>query len=170
ANAAGTISNVATVSYNGVANPNSSETVKTLTAAKICASPGKDGLGGTLSGIKNDYWPGTLTPAAGATTMTVGARTTGGGVPGNNITSGDLLIVMQMQDAAFDTTNDETYGEGTGSTRATSTGSGAATPLHNAARWESAVVTSTVPAAGVVGAGGTINISGGGVGGGLLYN
>src|SRR5205814_3754714 len=117
----------------------------------------------TLAGIKNDYWPGSATVAAGATSITVGARVAG--AAGNTIAIGDLLIVMQMQDAAFDTTNDETYGEGTGSTKATGTGSGAATTLNNAGRWEYAVATNTVAAAG-----GTLNLSGGGLGGGLLYS
>lgn len=162
ANAAGSVSNVATVSYNGLATSNSSETVTTLAEARICANPGKDGAGGTLTGIKNDYWPGSSTVAAGAASLTVGARTAGG--LGSNITAGDLLIVMQMQDAAIDTTNDETYGEGTGSTKATGTGSGAATTLNNAGRWEYVVATNTI-----TGAGGALNFSGGGAGGGLLY-
>jgi uncharacterized repeat protein (TIGR01451 family) len=166
-NVAGSISNVATVSYTGSPTANSSETVSTLAEQKICASPGKDGAGGTLAGIKNDYWPGSATVASGVTSITVGNRAAGGA--GTTITTGDLIIIMQMQDAAFDTTNDETYGEGTGSTRATGTGSGAATTLNNAGRWEYAVVASTVPAGGVAAAGGTININGGGVGGGSLY-
>jgi uncharacterized repeat protein (TIGR01451 family) len=169
ANAAGTISNTATVAWNGNVKTNSSETIRTLTEAKICATPGKDGAGGNLGGIKNDYWPGTTTVAAGATSIVVGTRNTGGAL--NALTTGDLIIVMQMQDAAFDTSNDETYGEGTGSTRATGTGSGAATALNNAGRWEYAVVTATNPASpgGIVAAGGTITIAGGGAGGGLLY-
>jgi uncharacterized repeat protein (TIGR01451 family) len=164
ATAAGTISNFATVSYNGLATINSSETMRTVAEAKICATPGKDGLGGTLAGIKNDYWPGTTAAVgAGAITFNVGARDgTGAGV---NITAGDLLIVMQMQDAAFDTTNDETYGEGTGSTRSTGTGSGAARTLNNAGRWEYVIATNTV-----TGAGGAFTFSGGGAGGGLLYS
>ncbi|HEV2722470.1 MAG TPA: C25 family cysteine peptidase [Thermoanaerobaculia bacterium] len=161
--AAGTISNVATVSWNGGAAVNRSETINTLTEQKICATPGKDGAGGTLAGIKNDYWPGSASVAAGAATMTIGARAAGGA--GNGITAGDLLIVMQMQDAAFDTTNDETYGEGTGSTKATGTGSGAMTSLNNAGRWEYVVASNSVGAAG-----GTLNFTGGGQNGGLLYN
>ena len=161
--AAGTVSNVATVSYNGLGTSNSSETVKTIAEQKVCASPGKDGAGGTLAGIKNDYWPGSASVAANATSITLGART--GGAAGNTIAIGDLLIVMQMQDAAFDTTNDETYGEGTGSTQATGTGSGAATTLNNAGRWEYVVATNAVPAGG-----GTLNLQGGGTGGGLLYS
>ena len=148
ANAAGTISNVATVSWNGNAKTNSSETIRTLTEAKVCATPGKDGAGGNLGGIKNDYWPGSATVNAGATSIVVGARNTSGLL--SNLAAGDLIIVMQMQDAAFDTSNDETYGEGTGSTRATGTGSGAATALNNAGRWEYAPVTGTKPASLVV--------------------
>ncbi|MEA2238806.1 MAG: hypothetical protein QOC81_3530 [Thermoanaerobaculia bacterium] len=159
---AGTVSNVATLSFTGSTKVTSSETIRTLAEGSVCATPGKDGAGGTLAGIKNDYWTGTLTPTAGATTMTVGARVGGGA--GNTITAGDLLIVMQMQDAAFDTTNDETYGEGTGSTRATGTGSGASTALNNAGRWEYVVATNSVSAAG-----GTLNFTAGGSGGGLLY-
>jgi uncharacterized repeat protein (TIGR01451 family) len=162
ANAAGPIANAATVSFNGLAQSNSSETVTTMGQAKVCASPGKDGAGGTLAGVKNDYWPGSASVAAGATTLTVGARSAGSA--GNNITAGDLLIVMQMQDAAFDNTNDETYGEGTGSTGGTGTGSGAATTLNNAGRWEYAVATNTV-----TNAGGAVNFTAGGAGGGLLY-
>ncbi|MEA2162302.1 MAG: hypothetical protein QOK37_429 [Thermoanaerobaculia bacterium] len=161
-NTPGTVSNVATVTYTGATNPNSSETVRTLVEGSICANPGKDGIGGTLAGVKNDYWPGTGNPTAGATTMSVGARTAGG--LGSTITAGDLLIIMQMQDAAFDTSNDETYGEGTGSTRATGTGSGAAVSLNNAGRWEYVIASNTVLAAG-----GALTFTGGGAGGGLLY-
>src|SRR5207253_2898209 len=138
-------------------------TIRTLAEQKVCASPGKDGAGGTLAGIKNDYWPGSASAAAGAATMTVGARAAGGA--GIGITAGDLLIVMQMQDAAFDTTNDETYGEGSGSTKATGTGSGAMTSLNNAGRWEYVVASNAVGAAG-----GALNFTGGGQNGGLLYS
>src|SRR5260221_1045760 len=89
-NAAGTISNVATVSYNGLATSNSSETVTTVAEGKVCATPGKDGAGGTLAGIKNDYWPGSATVAAGATSITLGARVPG--AAGNTIAAGDLVI------------------------------------------------------------------------------
>jgi len=162
-NAAGTISNVATLTYTGAATAISSETVNIVAQGKVCATPGKDGIGGTLAGIKNDYWPGSTSVAAGATSITIGARVAG--AAGNTIAIGDLLIVMQMQDAAFDTTNDETYGEGTGSTKATGTGSGAATTLNNAGRWEYAIATNAIGAGG-----GALTVQGGGSGGGLLYS
>jgi uncharacterized repeat protein (TIGR01451 family) len=162
-NTAGTISNVATVTYTGSPIANSSETVKSVAEGKVCATPGKDGAGNTLAGIVNDYWIGSASVAAGATGITLGARAAGAG--GKTIAAGDLLIVMQMQDAAFNTTNDETYGEGTGSTQATGTGSGAATTLNNAGRWEYAVATNAVGTAG-----GALTLNGGGLGGGLLYS
>lgn len=162
ANAAGPVSNTASVTFSGGATPNVSETINTVVEGKVCATPGKDGAGGTLAGVVNDYWAGASTIAAGTTSMTIGARAAGG--KGNTIAAGDLLILMQMQDAAFDTTNDETYGEGTGSTRGTGTGSGAATTLNNAGRWEYVVAANSVTAAG-----GTLQITGGGAGGGTLY-
>jgi uncharacterized repeat protein (TIGR01451 family) len=167
ATGAGTFTNTATVTYTGATLPNSSESIRVAAETKICATPGKDLAGATLVGVKNDYWIGTLAPAAGAVQLTVGARN-GAGL-GKDIQDGDLLIIMQMQDAAFDTTNDETYGEGTGSTRATGTGSGAATTLNNAGRWEYVVAANN--GVTTIGAGGgLVKFSGGGAGGGLLYN
>ncbi|HEY2090978.1 MAG TPA: C25 family cysteine peptidase [Thermoanaerobaculia bacterium] len=163
ASAAGPVSNTASVAFNGNATSNTSETTNSVVEGRVCATPGNDGAGGTLAGIVNDYWPGASTIASGATTMTVGARVAGGG--GKTIAAGDLLILMQMQDAAFDTTNDETYGEGTGSTRGTGTGSGAATTLNNAGRWEYVVAANSVSAAG-----GTLQVTAGGSGGGTLYS
>lgn len=61
---------------------------------------------GTISGIINTYYPVTQSLAAGATTITVGSST------GNStqLASGDLVLVMQMQDAGIDTSNTSTYG------------------------------------------------------------
>src|SRR4029079_5378589 len=56
-------------------------------------------------------------------------------------------------------------GEGTGSTKATGTGSGAMTSLNNAGRWEYVVATNSVGAGG-----GALNFTGGGQNGGLLYS
>ncbi len=37
-----------------------------LSAQAVCGTPGKDGPGGTLSGIVNTYYPGLTTTASGA--------------------------------------------------------------------------------------------------------
>lgn len=68
--------------------------------------------GCNLTGVVNDYWPGTGNPAAGATSITVEARRAGGA--GNTIAIGDLLMVIQMQDALVDTTNSTAYGANNG--------------------------------------------------------
>jgi len=77
----------------------------------LCATPGKDGVG-TVAGVVNAYYaPSTnvvLAPGAASVTLAagVGANT--------NITAGDLLLIMQMQDASINSSNDQTYGAGTG--------------------------------------------------------
>ena len=75
-----------------------------------CATPGKDGTPSSpLTGVVNTYYPGQGAPAAGATSLTVGAPV--GGTP---IQAGDLLIVVQMQGADFDFSNTSAYGDGVG--------------------------------------------------------
>ena len=68
----------------------------------------------TLSGVVNTYWQGTGTVASGATAVTLGTQrsaataldTNNGLVPvTTNIAVGDLLLIVQMQDATIDTTN-----------------------------------------------------------------
>lgn len=61
--------------------------------AQVCAIPGKDGPAATLSGVVNTYYPGTANALAGATTINVG---TARGAPA--LASGDLVLVIQMQD------------------------------------------------------------------------
>lgn len=82
-------------------------------AAALCATPGRDGSPGGLTGIVNTYYSGTANAAAGATSITVAAHATGDA--GTAIASGDLLLVIQMQGATINTTNAATYGDGSGS-------------------------------------------------------
>ena len=65
-------------------------------AAGLCATPGRDGSA-SLTGIVNTYYPGLGTATAGSTTITLGPAT-GASTP---IAIGDLLLVVQMQDAAI---------------------------------------------------------------------
>src|SRR3982074_1824098 len=64
-------------------------------AAGGCATPGRDGSG-RLSGVINTYSPGVGAAATASTTITLGAAT-GAATP---IAIGDLVLVIQMQDAA----------------------------------------------------------------------
>ncbi|HYW54445.1 MAG TPA: hypothetical protein VE826_10770, partial [Dongiaceae bacterium] len=92
-------------------------------AAALCATPGRDGSPGNVTGIVNTYYSGTANAASGATSITVAAHATGDA--STAIASGDLLLVIQMQGATINTTNGATYGDGSGSgTGATSTTAG----------------------------------------------
>ena len=75
--------------------------------ANWCATPGKNGTASPV-GIVNTYHPGTASAAAGATAIGVGMAT-GSLEP---IAAGDLLLVIQMQDAVIDTRNQNRYGDG----------------------------------------------------------
>ncbi len=78
-------------------------------APAFCALPGKDGVGGSPTGVINTYYPGTGTATSGATSIPVGTPSTGTAIAAN-----DLLLVIQMQDAAIDSSNTDSYGNGVG--------------------------------------------------------
>jgi uncharacterized repeat protein (TIGR01451 family) len=73
-------------------------------SAPFCATPGNDGPA-SPSGIINTYYPGTSSASAGATSISVGPPSAG-----TPIAAGDLLLVIQMQDADINTSNDIGYG------------------------------------------------------------
>ncbi|HVM70462.1 MAG TPA: hypothetical protein VMT91_01800, partial [Anaerolineales bacterium] len=81
----------------------------------VCGTPGSDGPNSSLSGVVNTYYPGVApeTVNAGATSFTLGAARSGGGAA---IAAGDLLLVVQMQGADINSNNDQTYGDGGGTT------------------------------------------------------
>src|SRR5689334_19584931 len=77
-------------------------------AAEVCAAPGRDGIGVSVTGVINTYFPGVPTQtgfppvgvqAAGTTSVILG-QSQGASAP---IAAGDLLLFIQMQDAQFDT-------------------------------------------------------------------
>ncbi|MGZ5431752.1 MAG: DUF7507 domain-containing protein, partial [Thermoanaerobaculia bacterium] len=152
---------VTTTTFDPVTPNTASATSHVLVQAVVCGTqPGKDGAGGTLAGVVNSYWPGTANAAAGATSVTVGARR-GAAV---SITAGDLVLIMQMQDAAIDSNNDERYGNGNGIAGGLNGVGAGYTNANNAGRYEYAVATNTVGAAG-----GTLNFTAVGGGNGLVY-
>lgn len=93
------------------------------------------------AGSANDYWPGSLSPASGATTVTLNARAAGGA--GNTIANGDLVLLIQMQDADINSNNANTYGSGV----AGNNGSGS-TALNSAGRYQFVRATAPVVASG----------------------
>jgi hypothetical protein len=113
--------------------------------------------GGTLTGIVNSYYPGSGTASAGATSITVGARDTRGA--STNIAAGDMLLVIQMQDADISYTNSNVYGDGTASDPANGW-----TALNSSGLYEYVVAQSAIGSTG-----GTFTLTGAGTGNGLLH-
>src|SRR6202165_2275117 len=111
--------------------------VPVLAAGPACATPGRDGTA-TLSGIVNTYYPGTATAAAGTSTIVLGPAT-GAASP---IAVGDLLLVIQMQDAAIDSSNTGAYGDGVAGDPASGW-----TALNSSGVYEYTVANSAVPLA-----------------------
>jgi uncharacterized repeat protein (TIGR01451 family) len=154
----GTLTNTATASST-VTDPfsaNNSATLLAFVQPLACGNPAQDGAGGTLTGIVNTYYPPSAasTVASGATSLTLGAAT-GSSTP---IAAGDRLLVIQMQDASINSTNTGSYGDGTAGEPANGV-----TNLNSSGRYEFVTATNGVPLAG-----GTLNLSGAGPGGGVL--
>jgi uncharacterized repeat protein (TIGR01451 family) len=92
----------------------------TLTAwaqTASCAAPGKDGVAYSAP----SYYPGAATAPAGQSSISLGTiRTTGGpnlpansGAPGTTaISPGDLVMIIQMQDASINNSEGIAYGDG----------------------------------------------------------
>jgi uncharacterized repeat protein (TIGR01451 family) len=153
--ASGSYSNTATVTDAGTPpDPNTGNNTYTSVAtvqAVACATVAQ-ATAGTPMGVVNTYYPGTASVAAGATSITIGAATG----TGTAITSGSLLLVIQMQDASINDSNTVAYGNG-------STGQGF-TALNSAGNYEFVTATSAVGTGG-----GTLSIAGAGSGGGLVF-
>lgn len=156
--APGTISDTASATTTG-SDPvptNNSATVVTVVQPISCATPGKDGAGGTLTGIVNAYYPPTSNAAAGTTSVTLGPAAAGGAQAA--IAAGDLLLFIQMQDAVINSTNSSSYGDGIPGDPALGS-----TALNNSGNFEFVTATNAVPVAG-----GTLQFVGTGANGGLL--
>jgi uncharacterized repeat protein (TIGR01451 family) len=121
--------------------------------ANTCTTPTATNAPAALTGVLNTYYPGTASVTTGATSLVVGTATGAS----NAIAIGDLLLVIQMQNANINSANTTAYGDG-----ATGTGS---TNLNDSGVYEFVTATGTLTTAG-----GTLGVSGAGPGGGLLYS
>ena len=129
--------------------------------AQTCSIPGNSG-NASLNVQPNTFFPGTGSPAANATSITVG------GASGVNspIRAGDLLLIIQMQGADINATDTNAYGDGTANAGVTNTvaigAAGYAGGVNGtnfvAGNYEWAVATG---GGATFGAGGTINLSAG---------
>jgi uncharacterized repeat protein (TIGR01451 family) len=137
---------------------NNNASVMTVVQPLVCATPGKDGAGGTLAGIVNAYYPPAAAEsvAAGATSVAIGPANAGGAQ--TNIAIGDLLLIIQMQAATINSTNTSSYGDGNPGDPATGS-----TSLGGSGNFEFITATNAVTIAG-----GSLQFTGSGPTGGLL--
>ena len=75
--------------------------------ANWCALPGRDGAV-VVAGVVNAYFPGAAVANIGASSIRVGGARGGA----QSIAIGDLLLVIQMQDATINTGTTNSYGDG----------------------------------------------------------
>ena len=156
ATASGSFANTATVTDSGTPpDPNTGNNTYTAVATVqsiACANVSQAAPGTNLSGVLNTYYPGTASVSAGATSIKVGAATGAGSA----IAAGNLLLVIQMQDAGINDSNTVAYGNGY-------TGQGF-TALNSAGDYEFVTAQSAVATTG-----GTVTVAGAGVGGGTVF-
>jgi uncharacterized repeat protein (TIGR01451 family) len=113
-----------------------------VSSGALCAVPGKDGIDLGAINIVNSYFPGSAkdkTVVAGSTTIPVGSINSSGSQTA--ISPGDLLLIIQMQDADINYTDTSNYGAGNG------TGSGS-TDIHSTGLYEYVVANNSVGAGG----------------------
>jgi len=150
----GAYANTATVAdSNTPPDPNTGNNTYVAVAtvqSVACAGVSQAAPGTNLTGTLNTYYPGTANVAAGAQSIPVGTPTGAGAA----IATGNLLLVIQMQDASINDTNSVLYGNG-------STGQGFTT-LNSAGNYEFVTATGAI-------SGGAIPISGAGSGNGLVF-
>jgi hypothetical protein len=114
--------------------------------ANYCATPGRDSTAASVSGVVNTYYPATADVGSGGSSanITIGAAT-GAMQP---IAIGDLLLVIQMQDATIDTGNNSGYGDNVNGAPASGY-----TSIAQAGRYEFVRATTAVGIGG-----GTVNV------------
>ncbi len=106
--------------------------------APICAQPGAEGVGVELTGIVNTYFKPTLqSVAAGTNSIAIVSDAAKGAT--QDIKPGDLVLIVQMQDATINTENNANYGSGSGNNQGSGQISMGSTGLY-----EYAIATSTV--------------------------
>ncbi|HEY6337463.1 MAG TPA: C25 family cysteine peptidase [Candidatus Sulfotelmatobacter sp.] len=154
ASTSGVYTETATVTDSGTppdTNPSNNTYVAAATVQAVACAPSSTAAPGNgLTGVLNTYYPGTASVAAGATSIPVGTPTGAG----TAIAAGDLLLVIQMQDASLNLSNSVTYGNGF-------TGQGF-TALNSTGDYE------FVTANGAI-SGGSVSITGAGSGNGLVF-
>ncbi len=138
-------------------------------SAQVCGTSGLDGPQ-TATPPVNTYFP-----ISANTSLTAGSKSiTLQAVPSNDpnfnlsygvtpIKAGDLILIIQMQDATFNYTNSNLYGKGSSTSGADGLGGTGYTNLGSTGKFEYVVATSNVPLTG-----GVLNFRGAGATGGCV--
>jgi uncharacterized repeat protein (TIGR01451 family) len=121
-----------------LANVTQSTGAQSFTPELLCGGkPGADGLAENITGIINTYYqPALASVAAGTRNINIIGDAQGAN---KEIKPGDLLLIVQMQDASINTTNSDAYGSG----NIASQGSGH-TSMGKTGLYEYAIANSTV--------------------------
>src|SRR5208282_4403577 len=94
-----TLTNTATAALTGDPNTlNNTATAYTVVQPLACATPGRDGAPGSITGIVNAYYPPTATGTLASASTSVALGTAASGGAQKAIAAGDLLLIIQMQD------------------------------------------------------------------------
>lgn len=136
--------------------------------ADFCANPGADGPATPISGVINTYFAAASSSSipVGGTSVLVNSSV--GAI--NTILPGDLILLIQMQDATIDYSNSNAYGDGVSegalrlSTDATQDPARGYTAINSAGRYEFVRATNVVPVSG-----GTLTFMGAGPGSGAQF-
>ncbi len=138
--------------------------------AQICGTPGVDGPE-NISGSINTYFPpsGNITLAAGSRTVLLDAVPPND-IHGNNfgtqaINAGDMLLIIQMQDAAINVANSAFYGANSSSGGPDGLGGTGYTSLGNSGHFEYVIATNSVALTG-----GNLSFKGAGANKGTVYS
>ncbi|WP_342331886.1 gliding motility-associated C-terminal domain-containing protein [Pedobacter sp. FW305-3-2-15-E-R2A2] len=140
-------------------------------AGQVCGTPGKDGVGRKKVN-SSDYFLNTYFSPSGEMDLPAGSRQIRlDGVRRDltpvfiDVEPGDLLLIIQMQDATIHASNDVLYGGNSANSGPDQLGGTGYTDLGNTGKYEYVVATNSVPATG-----GVLNFIGSGSGRGTVNN
>ncbi len=143
--------------------------IRTTAQVAVCGTPGIDGPANAAAVI-NSYFAinGNQSVPAGSTSLVLGAvpaTDASGNTYGSiAIAPGDLVLIIQMQDADITTANSDLYGGNSATGGPDGLGGTGYTALNSTGRYEYLVATNSVALTG-----GTLTFRAGGTGGGTVF-
>ncbi|HEY1195978.1 beta strand repeat-containing protein, partial [Flavobacterium sp.] len=144
--------------------------ISSVSFAQVCGTPGADGPVNVSTSI-NTYYPiatsSNLSLPIDSKSITLGAvpatDSYGNNFGATQISAGDLVLIMQMQDATINYTNSSVYGSGSATSGPDNAGGTGFTNAGNSGVYEYVIATNNVPLTG-----GVLNFTGTGSNGGTF--